>query len=69
MFKILSTLVIMMTLSLNSAYAGAHSTGDVSKEQYIEKAVSEGQDPVKAESTFDGLDMNKDGVLSSDEQK
>jgi len=69
MFKILSTLVIMMTLSLNSAFAGAHSKGDISKEQYIEKAVSEGKDPAEAEKTFDGLDKNEDGVLSSDEQK
>ncbi len=69
MFKILSTLVIMMTLSLNSAYVGAHSKGDVSKEQYIEKAVSEGKDAAEAEKTFDSLDANKDGVLSSTEQK
>lgn len=69
MFKIISALVIMMSLSLNSAFAAAHSKGDLSKEQYIAKAVSEGKDAAEAEKTFDGLDANKDGVLSSSEQK
>lgn len=59
----------MMTLSLNSAFAGAHSKGDISKEQYIEQAVTKGKDPAEAEKTFDDLDKNEDGVLSSDEQK
>ena len=70
MFKVMSALVVMMTLSLNSAFSAAHEKKvDIKKADYIAKAVEAGKDAKEAEKTFDGLDKNKDGVLNVAEQK
>jgi Skp family chaperone for outer membrane proteins len=67
MFKVMSALVVMMTLSLNSAFSAAHEKKvDIEKADYIVKA---GKDAKEAEKTFDSLDKNKDGVLNVAEQK
>ena len=66
----MSALVVMMTLSLNSAFSAADEKKvDIKKADYIAKAVEAGKDAKEAEKTFDGLDKNKDGVLNVAEQK
>ena len=65
--KKLTALMLVLALNLGSIVHAAE--GDMTKEQYIEKAVASGMDSEQAETKFADLDKNKDGVLSTDEQE
>ena len=65
--KKLTALMLVLALNLGSIVHAAE--GDMTKEQYIEKAVASGMDSEQAETKFADLDKNKDGVLSADEQE
>ena len=61
--KKLTALMLVLALNLGSIVHAAE--GDMTKEQYIEKAVASGMDTEQAETKFADLDKNKDGVLST----
>lgn len=65
--KKLTALMLVLALNLGSIVHAAE--GDMTKEQYIEKAVASGMDSEQAETKFADLDKNKDGVLSANEQE
>jgi hypothetical protein len=65
--KKLTALMLVLALNLGSIVHAAE--GDMTKEQYIEKAVASGMNSEQAETKFADLDKNKDGVLSTDEQE
>ena len=65
--KKLTALMLVLALNLGSIVHAAE--GDMTKEQYIEKAVASGMESEQAETKFADLDKNKDGVLSINEQE
>ena len=64
--KKMTALMLVLALNLGSI---AYAAEEISKYQYIEKAVASGIDSSAAEDKFSELDKNQDGKLSADEQK
>ena len=64
--KKLTALMLVLALNLGSI---SYASEEMTKEQYIEKAVASGMDSEQAETKFADLDKNKDGVLSANEQE
>ncbi len=64
--KKMTALMLVLALNLGSI---AYAAEEISKDQYIEKAVASGMDSGAAEDKFSELDKDQDGKLSTDEQK
>jgi hypothetical protein len=64
--KKLTALMLVLALNLGSI---SYAAEEMTKEQYIEKAVASGMDSGQAEAKFAELDKDKDGKLSAEEQK
>ena len=64
--KKMTALMLILALNLGSI---AYAAEEISKDQYIEKAVASVIDSSAAEDKFSELDKDQDGKLSADEQK